>query len=90
MEDRLQGWLVRNPELQKLYQDICDTSIKETTELIKSYGAEDILLKNPHSLIQLTELMNSAILSLHVLDLQDFYSANKDRICESLSKIISI
>ena len=61
----------RNPELEALYQDICTKTVEETRILIHRCGADSLLLENPKLLERLTELMNAAVLSLHVLDLKE-------------------
>ena len=71
----------RSPQLEELYQTICDTTVTETTALIRQYGAEELLLAGPDTLKRLTELMNAAVLSLHVLGLQQDFAANRQRIC---------
>lgn len=72
----------RNAQLESLYQQICDTTVRETTELIKKYGAGSILLADDSTLRRLTDAMNGAILSLHVLNLRKSISP------DSLSPII--
>ena len=73
----------RNEELGKLFDEITRATVEETSELIKRYGADDILLCNPDILIRLSELMNSAVLSMHILDLKD-----KDDICRAITYVL--
>ena len=80
----------RNPELEELYKKVCETTIDETVELIKKYGAESILLTNKVFLESLTEIMNAAIISLHVLKLQNYYEEHKEKICEAITNILKI
>ena len=77
----------RNPQLSQLYQQICQVTVQETEALIRRYDAQLIL--PPQTLLRLTELMNSAILSLHVLGLQELFSAEKDRICQAITQLLT-
>ena len=79
----------RNPELEALYQTICARSIEETAALIRQYGADDLLLSGEVSLETLTELMNAATLSLHILRLEDFFSANRESLCKAIELILT-
>lgn len=78
----------RNPELEALYTEITKTTVKETTDLIRKCGAEEILLSGEVSLERLTDLMNATILSLHTLKLQDYFAENKERACETITNIL--
>ena len=76
----------RNPELEALYQQLCQTTVQETGDLIRRCGAEALL--NPGLLETLTELMNAAILSLRVLNLQDAFARDKTRLCSAISALL--
>ena len=76
----------RNPQLEALYQQICAQTIAETTDLIHQYGAD--LLTTPGTLAHLTELMNAAILSLHVLKLQDLFTESKALLCSTITTLL--
>lgn len=78
----------RNPELEKCYQKICMMTMEETNALIKTYGADQILLSGQVSMSQLTELMNATILSLHVLDLYEHFSKHKKQICNAIISLL--
>ena len=78
----------RNPKLEELYREICDTTIQETAALISRYGAEDLLLSEPETLERLTELMNAASISLHVLNLRDFFTEDRERINRAMMQIL--
>ena len=78
----------RNPQLEELYQTICSTTVEETTALIRQYGAQELLLAGPDTLKRLTELMNAAVLSLHVLGLQQDFTANRERICRLIADFL--
>ena len=80
----------RRPELEKLYRDICEITVKETRSLMEKYGAEDLLNINEVSIGKVTELMNGAILSMHVLGLQDEYLEKKKEMCEAFAHILEI
>ena len=79
----------RNPQLEECYRKICETTIEETVSLIREYGADKILLTDDRILVQLTELMNATILSLHVLNLHEHFKDHKARICEAVTKILT-
>ena len=74
----------RNESLQMLYDSICETTMAETMQLIRTYGADEVLRIGNLSMHFLTDLMNTAILGLNVLDLRDSFEKNKKRISESL------
>ena len=78
----------RNPELEALYQSICEETAHETEALIRKYGAEDLLLSDPALLTRLTDLMNGAVLSLHVLNLTDAFSAQKEKLCNAIVQLL--
>lgn len=59
----------RDPRLQALYEEICKTTTEETMKLIKAFGAEELLTAEKSTLQTITELMNGAVLSIHVLGL---------------------
>lgn len=73
----------RNAQLQSLFDEITKTTVEETEALIKKYGADDILLCNQDMLARLSQLMNSAVLSMHILDLKD-----KADICKAITYIL--
>ena len=78
----------RRPELEELYQQICAVSVAETTELIRRCGAEDLLQEN--TLTRLTELMNAAVLSLHVLHLEDEFSQYRPQLTDAIVQLLNI
>lgn len=78
----------RNPKLQECYRKICETTIQETTALIREYGAGELLLADQATLQKLTELMNATILSLHVLDLREHFEDHRKQICEAITMIL--
>lgn len=78
----------RDPALQELYQQICASAIEETSALLKQYGADEILLSRKVSLELLTELMNGAILSLHILNLQEPFSAHREQLSAAITHIL--
>ena len=80
----------RRPELETLYREICSETVEETASLMKKYGADDVLISGSVSLERLTELMNAAILSLRVLNLNQFFAENKEQICSSLLNLLKI
>ena len=80
----------RNPQLEELYQRICAMSVEETKTLIRNYNADSLLLADESILVQMTELMNAAILSIHVLHLQDYFLKNKEKICKAILQILKI
>ena len=73
----------RNPDLEALYQQICDTTVEETKDLMLRYGA-DALLPESGQLQRLTDLMNAAVLSLQVLGLQEGFEKRKDLLCSTI------
>ena len=77
----------RSSDLQQAYQQICAESIQETLALMQRYGA-DRLLQGHASLETLTELMNAAILSLRILNLQEFFAAHKADICAAITRTL--
>ena len=79
----------RNPELEALYQQLCATTVRETTELIRRCGAQELLLADESMLRRLTELMNAAILSLQVLDLRQVAEEKKHQICRAMIQILT-
>ena len=74
----------RDPELQALYEQICETTVRETEALISRFGADGVLAREQISLKLLTELMNSAVLSLHTLGLDRYFAAHKKDISSAI------
>ena len=64
-------------KLEALYEEICRVSIQETSEMIRACGAGELLLSDPQKLQDLTDLMNGAILSIRVLNLDGRESREK-------------
>ena len=77
----------RDPGLEALYQDLCQTSIRETTELVRQCGAGDLL--GPDTLARLTELMNAAVLSLHVLHLEDNFTKYRPQLVDAITRLLT-
>ena len=74
----------RNTALQLLYQQICKASVEETVELIRQVGAQELLLLRTDRLQQMTDLMNSAILSMYTLGLQEQFGQRREKITEAI------
>ena len=79
----------RNPALQKLYEEICRQSEEDTLNLIRAWGAEAFLPGSPGMLQQLTELMNSAVLALHVLNLEEQLKENREALIDMITNILT-
>ena len=79
----------RDISLQQLYDQICEITIRETLSLIEKYHASD-LLNSPELLQRLTDMMNTMILGLHVLDLKDHYIDHKEEIGLAMCRILKI
>ena len=77
----------RNQELEALYQQICATTVEETQALMLRYGA-DALLPGENTLRRLTDLMNAAVLSLHVLGLEAEFESKKSLLCAAIVKLL--
>ena len=80
----------RQPALEALYQELCTTTIEATTALIHQYGADALLLADANTMQRLTDLMNAAILSLHVLHLEEPFAQSKDRIREAMLRALHL
>ena len=80
----------RHPELETLYQALCTTTIEATTTLIHQYGADALLLADAHTLQRLTDIMNAAILSLHVLHLEDAFEQSRASIREAMLRALHL
>ena len=78
----------RSRELEALYGEICRTTMEETLELIRRYGAESLLLDGKDTLVRLTEIMNATILSLRVLGMQQEFERRKTQICSAITQIL--
>ena len=76
----------RNEKLESLYQEICRTSVKETLELAKTCGAEEVLDLRTMELI--TELMNTAILGIHILGMEESFLKNKEVLEAILTEVL--
>ena len=79
----------RNPQLQALFAEINQVTEAETLTLIRRYGAQDLLSLHPDRLHRLTELMNSAILSIHVLGLQDSLLQDRQRLRAAILTLLN-
>ena len=77
----------RNQELEAIYQQICAVSVEETQALMLRYGANE-LLPGENTLQRLTDLMNAAVLSLHVLGLQAEFEKRKQLLCDTIIQIL--
>lgn len=77
----------RIPELDALYQDICRQTIVETTALIERLGLTQQVALDAAGMQKLTELMNTAILGIVVLDHHEDFSQYKKAL---FSAIISV
>ena len=80
----------RRQELADLYKKICDITVKETVELINRYGAEGAASIDGILINKVTEMMNGAILSLHVLGLKENYIEEKKELCRIFTQILGI
>ena len=79
----------RRPELETLYQQICAATVQETTALIHRCGADSLLLTaSPDRLERLTELMNAAVLSMHVLGLAEPFAKQKQQLCGIITQLL--
>lgn len=78
----------RNPKLEELYHDICSQTIDETIALIKKYDVDNVINISPATLAQLTELMNTTIMGIHVLDIRHIIEDKKNFICNSIAEIL--
>ena len=76
----------RSPSLEALYQQICQVSMEETKTLIRSCGAEELLLADEGCLERLTDLMNTAILGIRVLGLD--FAGNREKITEAIFQMM--
>ena len=77
----------RNPRLEELYQQICRVTVEETLPLIRDCGCR--ALGDPETLRLLTDLMNSAVLSMHTLGLREEFIRRKDSLCRALVQVLS-
>lgn len=79
----------RIPELENLYKEICKISSEETMELIKNHEL-DKFIPEIHGLFDLlTELMNTAILGLCILNLKKTFEENKQFISSFMADLLS-
>ena len=76
----------RNEKLESLYQQICAISVEETLQLAKTCQAEEILDLKTMELI--TELMNTAILGIHILGIEESFLKNKEVLAEILTEVL--
>ena len=80
----------RKEELEVLYQKICSETVKETKELICQCGAERFFFADDQTLVRLTEIMNASVLSMHTLNLKEFFMKNKKQLCRAILDILKI
>lgn len=78
----------RNPELETLYQQIYETTAKETAALIGSFGVPPDSEGFPERMKLLADAMNAAILSIHVLSLRDAVTEKKEMLSELLLRLL--
>ena len=78
----------RNEELEKLYEDIENTTIVETNRLISKAGLEGMLPENGEIMKHLQDLMNSAILSMHTLSLFPYFETHMEAIEKAITTIL--
>ncbi len=78
----------RSVKLQQLYEEICKVTTEETLMFMAKYNIDVMFTQQNISFNVLTEMMNSLILSLHVLELQNFFASNKKVVCEMIEKLL--
>lgn len=79
----------RNPELEAVYQQVCAAGMEETAALIHRCGAESLLSADPEMLARLTDLMNAAVLSLHVLHLEQTFTAHRAELNGAIVRLLT-
>ena len=79
----------RSPELAALYDRICTSGAAEALRLMEEFGADRVVGGGSPSLRLLTDLMNTAILGLTVLDLREPFERNKKRISALMAEILT-
>lgn len=76
----------RNEKLEALYREIYDTSVAETLQVVESCGVSKILDLNAMEMI--TELMNTAILGIHILGIKESFLKNKNILSAILTEVL--
>lgn len=74
----------RNATLQSLYLEVCERSLDDTLKMINELNIKI----SKETLSTLTELMNAAILALHILDLNDDFIKHKPLISKMMIDLL--
>ena len=77
----------RNPILKKLYEEVCMKSTEDTIGLIQKYHMDSFFSEDFHLLKEISEWMNAAVLSLHVLDLKEYFLQHENEICDVICQM---
>ena len=78
----------RNPELEKLYQVIYRQTVEDTSKMITDFKTSIDINILQKSLENLADVMNSLIISVKVLGLEQSIETNRDRISEMIMLMI--
>ncbi len=79
----------RIPELEALYQKICEETTAETLTLVDQLELSEELCLNEEKLHLLTDTMNTAILGIVILNQYDNYQAARQQLFHSLLSVLS-
>ena len=78
----------RNKDLQNIYPKIVETAIEETSVLINEFGADEFFAEGRFPFELITDIMDTAILGISILDLHEPFEKNKKILSEVIVDII--
>lgn len=78
----------RNPQLEELYNELYEGSVKSTAEIIYKYCPGERFRINKEALKRLTEFLNSAVIGIHILDIRNDDDESRLKICEKIAELI--
>ena len=79
----------RRPELERVYEQICETTVQETAALLRHLDPRLWTLAKPETMKLLADAMNAAVLSIHVLGLEETVAAKKQLFSQLLLQLLS-
>lgn len=78
----------RSPQLEELYRELYEASVKSTTEIIDKFCPGALLKINQESRQKLTEFFNAAVIGIHVLNISRDDDESRLKICEKIAELI--
>ena len=79
----------RSPDLERLYQDICRTTVRETLALVERFGSAGLPRLDENRLLLLADLMNAVILGIVVLGRRREFAVHQETFVALLASFLN-